>query len=44
MVNIAKRIIEVYDWISGPPLTEKERVARAVAEYNKIRMLEFLDV
>ena len=43
MVNIAKRIIEVYDWMSGPPTTEKARVARALAESNKNRMLGFLN-
>ena len=43
MINIAKKIAEVYDWVLGPPSTEQERAARALAEFNKDRMREPLD-
>ena len=43
MINIAKKISEVYDWVLGPPSTEKERVARSLAEFNRDRMREPLD-
>lgn len=43
MNHITRKIIEVYDWVLGPPTTEKERVARTLAEFNRDRMRVPLD-
>lgn len=43
MINITKKIAEVYDWVLGPPSTEKERATRVLAELNRDRMREPLD-
>ena len=44
MINIVKKLAEVYDWVVGPATTEKMRTARALAEFNKDRLPEFLDM
>ena len=43
MYNIAKKIVEVYDWALKPPTAQSVRTARAQAEFNKNRMIEPLD-
>jgi hypothetical protein len=32
--QIASRIILIYDWLLGPPMSEQERVNRKLADYN----------
>ena len=43
MINIAKKIVEVYDWVLGPASTARARSARTLAKFNKDRMIEPLD-
>jgi len=43
MINIAKKIVEVYDWVLGPASTARARSARSLAKFNKDRMIEPLD-
>jgi hypothetical protein len=43
MFNIAKKIVEVYDWALKPPTAQSVRAARSLAEFNKDRMIEPLD-
>jgi hypothetical protein len=35
--RIAKDIVAVYDWLSGPPMSEQDRVNRALAETRPLR-------
>ncbi len=30
--RIAKDIVAVYDWLSGPPMSEQDRINRTIAE------------
>jgi hypothetical protein len=35
--RIAKDIVAVYDWLSGPPMSEQERMNRTLAETRPLR-------
>jgi hypothetical protein len=35
--RIAKDIVAVYDWLSGPPMSEQERMNRMLAETRSLR-------
>jgi hypothetical protein len=35
--RIAKDIVAVYDWLSGPPMSEQERMNRTLAEARPLR-------
>ena len=35
--KLGHQIVAIYDWLSGPPMTEQERVTRALAESESIR-------
>jgi hypothetical protein len=35
--RIARDIVAVYDWLSGPPMSEQERINRALAETRSLR-------
>ncbi len=37
--KLGHQIVAIYDWLSGPPMTEHERITRAVAETEPIRHL-----
>jgi hypothetical protein len=34
--RISKDILAVYDWLSGPPMSEQDRINRAVVETRTI--------
>jgi hypothetical protein len=36
--HIVERIISIYDWLSGPPLSEQERINRKLPEYDRERL------
>jgi hypothetical protein len=35
--RIARDIVAVYDWLSGPPMSEQERTNRMLAEVRPLR-------
>ena len=35
--RIARDIVAVYDWLSGPPMSEQERLNRMLAEVRPLR-------
>jgi hypothetical protein len=35
--RIARDVVAVYDWLSGPPMSEQDRVNRALAEARPLR-------
>lgn len=38
--RIGHQIVVFYDWLSGPPLTEHERMIREIAAEESIRLLD----
>ena len=30
--NLGHQIVAIYDWLSGPPMSEQERITRLLAE------------
>jgi hypothetical protein len=37
VARIAARLLSVYDWLAGPPLTQRDRRVREIEEYNRMR-------
>ncbi len=37
--KLGHQIVAIYDWLSGPPMTEQERVTRALAEMESDKQL-----
>ncbi len=37
--KLGHQIVAIYDWLSGPPMTEHERIGRALAESETLRHL-----
>ena len=37
--KLGHQIVAIYDWLSGPPMTEHERITRVVVETEQIRYL-----
>ncbi len=37
--KLGHQIVAIYDWLSGPPMTEHERTTRAVAQSETLRQL-----
>ncbi len=37
--KLGHQIVAIYDWLSGPPMTEHERTTRAVEATEAIRQL-----
>ncbi len=37
--KLGHQIVAIYDWLSGPPMTEHERIGRALAESESHRHL-----
>ena len=35
--KLGHQIVAFYDWLSGPPMTEHERITRALAESESLR-------
>ena len=38
MRKVAHQIMVIYDWVSGPAMTERERMAYKLAEANHSRI------
>ncbi len=37
--KLGHQIVAIYDWLSGPPMTEHERVTREVAQLDAQRQM-----
>ncbi len=37
--KLGHQIVAIYDWLSGPPMTEHERITREVSATEAIRQL-----
>ena len=37
--KLGHQIVAIYDWLSGPPMTEQERVTRVLTEMENVRQL-----
>ena len=37
--KLGHQIVAIYDWLSGPPMTEHDRITRAVAELETLKQL-----
>ena len=37
--KIGHQIVVIYDWLSGPPMTEHERIEHALAESESVRQM-----
>ncbi len=35
--KVGHQIVAIYDWLSGPPMTEHERVEREIAELETVK-------
>ena len=35
--KLGHQIVAVYDWLSGPPMTEQERITRVVVESENFK-------
>jgi len=41
LVSIARPIVAFYDWLSGPPMSDRDRIRSAIAEGRYDRYLSF---
>ena len=37
--KLGHQIVAIYDWLSGPAMTEQERISRAVVESETLRQV-----
>ncbi len=36
--KLGHQIVAIYDWLSGPPMSEQERITRGIAESGNKRL------
>ena len=37
--KLGHQIVAIYDWLSGPPMTEQSRITRVLAESDTLKQL-----